>query len=172
MKGMTLYVAHLCKSDHVIVYYCSLMHCVGEVLSALRGDGNMVAGTNECLSSVQQRKEEARRKRRKKKRTGSSLVSSCFQGMGWGCWCFWSGDQIFAALVSEDAFPVKHCEKMLSLTFMSFQQNIRDFVWVLCCFIYHTAVISYVMVNTWFYTSVEQSPWEGNSSELFKKLYR
>lgn len=26
------------------------------------------------------RKEEARRKRRKKKRTGSSLVSSCFQG--------------------------------------------------------------------------------------------
>lgn len=26
------------------------------------------------------RKEEAKRKRRKKKRTGSSLVSSCFQG--------------------------------------------------------------------------------------------
>jgi MAP kinase interacting serine/threonine kinase len=51
----------------------------GEVLSALRGDGKMVAGTNESLSSVQQRKEEARRKRRKKKRTGSSLVSSCFQ---------------------------------------------------------------------------------------------
>jgi hypothetical protein len=42
----------------------------------------MVAGTNECLNSVQQRKEEARRKRKKKKRTGSSLVSSCFQGMG------------------------------------------------------------------------------------------
>jgi hypothetical protein len=41
-----------------------------------------VTGTNECHNSVQQRKEEARRKRRKKKRTGSSLVSSCFQGTG------------------------------------------------------------------------------------------
>jgi malonyl CoA-acyl carrier protein transacylase len=60
------------------------MHYAGEVLSALRGDNKMVAGTNESLSSVQQRKEEARRKRRKKKRTGSSLASSCFQGMVWG----------------------------------------------------------------------------------------
>lgn len=29
---------------------------------------------------IARRKEEAKRKRRKKKRTGSSLVSSCFQG--------------------------------------------------------------------------------------------
>jgi hypothetical protein len=83
-RRMMLYVSHLCRIDQVIVYYCSLMCYAGEVLSALRGDGKMVAGTNESLSSVQQRKEEARRKRRKKKRTGSSLVSSCFQGMGWG----------------------------------------------------------------------------------------
>jgi hypothetical protein len=59
-----------------------LIGSVGEVLSALRGDNTTVTGTNESHNSVQQRKEEARRKRRKKKRTGSSLVSSCFQGTG------------------------------------------------------------------------------------------
>lgn len=32
------------------------------------------------MSAVQARQEEARRKRRRKKRSGSSLVSSCFQG--------------------------------------------------------------------------------------------
>jgi hypothetical protein len=107
---MILYVAHLCKIDHVIIYYCSLMHYAGEVLSALRGDGKMVAGTNESLSSVQQRKEEARRKRRKKKRTGSSLVSSCFQGMVWGVV---GGDMVTKFLqhlcLSKDELPVKHC---------------------------------------------------------------
>lgn len=42
------------------------------------GDG--VSSTGESMSSVQARQEEARRKRRRKKRSGSSLVSSCFQG--------------------------------------------------------------------------------------------
>jgi hypothetical protein len=114
MKRMMLYVAHLCKIEHVIIYYCSLMCYAGEVLSALRGDGKMVAGTNESLSSVQQRKEEARRKRRKKKRTGSSLVSSCFQGMVWSV-C--GGEVVTKFLqhlcVSEDELPVQHSEKML-----------------------------------------------------------
>jgi len=89
----------------------------GEVLSALRGDGKMVAGTNESLSSVQQRKEEARRKRRKKKRTGSSLVSSCFQGMVSGV----GGGEVVTKFlqylcVSKDELPVKPSEKMLSLS--------------------------------------------------------
>jgi hypothetical protein len=81
MKESVLYVLHVRgESDHNLYYYCGLI-CSGEVLSALRGDHKTtVTGTNECHSSVQQRKEEARRKRRKKKRTGSSLVSSCFQG--------------------------------------------------------------------------------------------
>ena len=42
------------------------------------GDG--VTSTGESLSAVQARQEEARRKRRRKKRSGTSLVSSCFQG--------------------------------------------------------------------------------------------
>jgi len=117
MKRMMLYVAHVCKIDDVIVYYSSLMCYAGEVLSALRGDGKMVAGTNESLSSVQQRKEEARRKRRKKKRTGSSLVSSCFQGMVLGV-C--GGEVVTKFLqhlcVSKDELSVKPSEKMLSLS--------------------------------------------------------
>jgi hypothetical protein len=69
--------------ERVVLLLLLLLHligCAGEVLSTLRGDNKTVTGTNECHNSVQQRKEEARRKRRKKKRTGSSLVSSCFQG--------------------------------------------------------------------------------------------
>jgi hypothetical protein len=46
--------------------------------------------------------------------------------------------------MSKDELPVKHSEKMLSLTVMSFQENIRDFVRMLCCFIYHTEVSLYV----------------------------
>lgn len=36
--------------------------------------------TGESMSAVQARQEEARRKRRRKKRSGSSFMSSCFQG--------------------------------------------------------------------------------------------
>jgi hypothetical protein len=128
MKIMMLYVSHLCRIDHAIVYYCSLMCYAGEVLSALRGDGKMVAGTNESLSSVQQRKEEARRKRRKKKRTGSSLVSSCFQGMVWGAG---SGEVVTKFLlhlrVSKDELPIKNSEKMLSPTVIEFPTNYKRF---------------------------------------------
>jgi hypothetical protein len=136
MKRMMLYVAHLCKIDHVIVYYSSLMCYAGEVLSALRGDGKMVAGTNESLSSVQQRKEEARRKRRKKKRTGSSLVSSCFQGMVWG-----GGEMVAKFLhhlcVSIDELPVKPSEKMLSLSHEFRTEYKRSFVGAVLLYVPH-----------------------------------
>jgi hypothetical protein len=58
--------------------------------------------------------------------------------------------------VSEDELPVQHSEKMLWLTVTSFQENIRYFVWVLCCFIYHTEVSLYVWI---IYDFI--NPWNG-----------
>lgn len=50
------------------------------VIVSGEGGCREVTSTGESMCSVQARQEEARRKRRKKKRSGSSLVSSCFQG--------------------------------------------------------------------------------------------
>jgi hypothetical protein len=74
------------KTNVVFVTECNGGVTNGDSIGGCTGGGGSASDSGDQMDAdarakeLARRKEEAKRKRRKKKRTGSSLVSSCFQG--------------------------------------------------------------------------------------------
>lgn len=80
------------KLENLFKFFVFVPECGGgvsndNVRSCTGGGGGSASDSGDQMDAdarakeLARRKEEAKRKRRKKKRTGSSLVTSCFQGI-------------------------------------------------------------------------------------------